>query len=129
MRPGQELDILIAKKVMKLSVGSETFTNKNWTAPHTHTYYSIGKPSWHDNQGEMYLSNPLPNYSTDITAAWEIINKLPYLVTLTTNNPYHPTTPETEWFCSFQEEYEAEGESAAHAICLAALKAIGEEIT
>ena len=90
MKPGRDLDALIAEKVM----GSE---------------------------------NNCPHYSTDITAAWEVVEKFHKIDVSHTFDG---------WFCSIDtsDEYgqngtwsHAQGQSAPHAICLAALNVVGEE--
>lgn len=112
MKAGRELDALIAEKVMGWKrVPGDDDQDSAWDTGDPEGYFP-------------YEHNFRP--SIDIAAAWQVVEKLPYLFTLTTNNPYHPTTPETEWFASFQAEYEAEGCSPPHAICLAALKAVEE---
>lgn len=120
MEPGRELDALIAEKV----IGLEVVKNKSGSKRGGY-YYSIGDAYWCDIQGEMYISNSLSRYSTDIAAAWEVVEKLTFVFTLTTNPPYAPTTPETEWMASFNADESVHGCSAPHAICLAALKALG----
>jgi hypothetical protein len=122
MEPGIELDKLIAEKVMGLEVVKTIYNKKQ------RFYYTIGEPDYYDDGGEMKLFNYLPGYSEDIAAAWEVIHKLPFVVELTTNNPYGPTTPETEWLVTFNAEFEAHGSTAPHAICLAALRAVGYEL-
>lgn len=120
MKPGLELDILIAEKVM----GENVVINKSGSKAGGY-YYSLGPARWYDMQGDMQLANPVPAYSEDISAVWQLVEKLPFVFELITNNPYGPTTPETEWMATFNAEFEAHGESAPHAICLAALKAVG----
>lgn len=120
MTPGRELDKLIAEKVMDWQ-GVVIFPNGE----------AKGRPpKWY----KMSLID-LPSYSTDISAAWEVIEKL-----LSDNTnlaigvcsinygpdkgktqvliPRHPTLGKVETLST----------SAPHAICLAALKVVGVEI-
>jgi len=100
LRPGRELDALVAERVTKLS--------------------------WHpDYPGD------LPYYSTDISAAWEVIEQV--------YKDGHgwmlvgPNFDDTKWHAyestgcadpDYGDWYELDGDTAPHAICLAALKAV-----
>lgn len=105
--PGRELDILVAEKVMGI-------------IPKIETYKTMGK--------EEYTNIPVnvPDYSTNIAAAWEIVEKM-------IEEGYDwelysfKTAPEYHWrvFCRGFGSYEA---TAPLGICLAALKAKGVEI-
>lgn len=107
MDPGRELDVLIAKTLFSDSV----------------PLYVCG------------ATDKLPHYSTDIAAAWGVLEKFHY--------------PKIEfehfiakWICSISEpctlsmtsgkidriEHCATAETAPHAICLAALKVLNMEI-
>ncbi len=119
----RELDKEIAEKIF----GHEVVLTKT----KRHEYYTIGKPDWYDEYGEMKLVNPLPNYSSDISNAWEVVEKfrdqgLQFELRV---------SPGTLWIVwvarlsmiPFQEDEllaEAKGESAPLAICLAALKTV-----
>lgn len=118
----RDLDKLIAEKVMGETVVSTTWGRGKYEV------LSLGDPIWYDDDGSMVISNPVPSYSENIADAWLVIEKLPFTVEITTNNPYGPTTPETEWMVTFSAEFEAHGPTAPHAICLAALKALGVEL-
>ncbi len=118
MKAGRELDALVAEKVFGINVVKSEHKNG-------YAYYTDGEPDWDWIRFEgSSLQNAIPMYSTDISDAWKVIEKLSFTVELTTNNPYGPTTDETEWLVTFHAEFEAHGCSAAHAICLAALKTI-----
>ena len=170
MKPGRELDVLIAEKIF----GHEV-TLKTWNEGKCGEW-SIGKPDYYDSYGESILHNPLPNYSEDIQAAWQIVDYLAPLVgdfenadgffklmyadsadhggkncdpgeTQTDEDDnddnddndltrwsahFHPGIPgegseaskffkvDSGWSC-------AKGETAAHALCLAALKIFEKE--
>lgn len=94
MKPGRELDLLVAEKIF------------GWSPSQVYDKHS-------------YLS-----YSTDISAAWEVVEKVKseYSVTIDTCLEH-----EGKWLCTFAY-HQVEGDSAPHAICLAALKAKGVEV-
>ena len=116
MNPSTELDILIAEKVMgwrDLNLnGSGIPPNKE-----THEWY--------------------PRYSIYIKDAWHVIDRLIQKYDMELAKDYD----EKLWTCLFRIEsfekgggsrldtYTAYGQSAPHAICLAALKAIGVNYT
>ena len=92
------------------------------------SYYTIGKPWWNDYAGEMMLDNAVPAYSEDIAAAWEVVEKLHFDFTITSNTPY-PSDDEDCWLADFYGgEFEGKGSTPAHAICLAALMTVGHEL-
>jgi hypothetical protein len=111
MKPGRELDMLIAEKVM----GYEYHPTKRYMAP----------KNYRDRDGFRVWDEDIPHYSTDIAAAWEVVTKLAEegkqirISNKAMGNNY--------WW-SYIEEGAAQGESAPHAICLAALKALGVEV-
>lgn len=118
MNPGRELDILVAEKVM-------------------------GLPYWIDKR--LPLTTELiaresarlmvPDFSTDIAAAWLVVEKLQTLEqwgTFRIQREYN-----RKWNVGWKWsdmgasgcECESIEESAPHAICLAALKAVGHDAT
>lgn len=119
----REIDALVAEKVMDLTVIKTTYQNKLIGAV---SYYSIGEPDWEDDRGDMYLSNPLPSYTLDINAAWEVVEKLQSM-------DYGFILDSMQgclgyWQAHFERDrsvYTAEASTPANAICLAALKAVG----
>jgi hypothetical protein len=113
MTPGRELDAVIAEKVM------------GWTRL-SHPY---GEQTHKTLDGRTiladFLSAPdgmkLPHYSTDISAAWEVVEKLRELgwylaIHSDPKRGYFATIPRADGI-------QIESETAPHAICLAALKA------
>lgn len=123
LKPSRELDRLVAEKIMGLI--------------EIHVSEQTGE-LLHTDPADPLLAYeiPVPQYSTDIASAWlvvEHIRKNNIRDVLTLASP----SDETEyWFATFEKKwhgrasqdlYEWEsGESAPHAICLAALKAVGE---
>lgn len=108
MKPGRELDALVAEKVI----------GKKHNQPGT-----MG-----GDLDELY-GMAAPHYSTDIAAAWEVVEKMRELGWGSSIMSYLPE-PELEAHCraefrSKRGEYRALSKEAPAAICLAALKAFG----
>ena len=110
MKPGRDLDALVAEKVMGMKV---------WK---------------HDGSCgcRMADNDYLPNFSNDIAAAWEVVEKMrnpKTAVSLATiwdhaDGGKFKWVAKIEFFGSDRFEF-ALADSAPHAICLAALKAVG----
>ena len=123
MNPGRELDALVAEKVM------------GWTDvqvvndPPFNT--TMGRTVIH---GELYRFN-VPNYSTNIEAAWEVVEKVTQFLRYN-RKEYFPIIHQYDgqWHCGWSwsymdcAEYESKSDSAPHVICLAALKAMGVKL-
>lgn len=120
MKPGPELDALIAEKVMGLKL-------------HIHRYYGLSgklEPSGPylepQDWGGSVPTRPKP-YSTDIAAAWRVVERLRelgWIVDLFDEG--------RGWSVSFERDRtissannQADALTAPHAICLAAMKAFG----
>lgn len=132
MKPGRELDVLIAEKVM------------GWTKIQKQTYqFDLG-----DNEvvrlesSKMILGNspndwketlrPIPNYSTSIPCAWDIVEKIismGLMVDIQTYSKFHQvqldkaTHNEVPPYWTYGESIS--GETVPHAICLAAITLFG----
>ena len=112
---GRELDALIAEKVMHL------FSEE---LGHNCDHHNYG-PQMHCEACDRDTVNcQIPPYSTSIAAAWEVVEKVLYprgwyLVPM-------PKTDGKDWGVFEGDDlFEvAIGDSAPHAICLAALKAV-----
>jgi hypothetical protein len=104
LNAGRELDALIAQKVM----GQNYFIN------------SFGFPE----QGPLVSKEP-PHYSTDIAAAWEIVQEMEKKHTEPGKWVGLSITAEDRgcWRATFWRKWSF-GSSAPHAICLAALEAV-----
>ena len=125
----RELDAKVAEKVM----GLEVFTSRqDWMQkgmPHIAEWAeSVIYPAfWHP---KFELATVVDPYSTDIKAAWEVVEKLGedgWIVTL---------HRDFKWYCDltwFTEDDTAstsvEANTLPEAICKAALAAVGEEAT
>lgn len=117
MKAGRELDALIAEKVMGLG----QYQGK-WLEPPRDPLSPV-----------MGTLIDLPHYSTNIAAAWQVVEKLIeskkimkiqaghmgvwISISIPTNTLNYIKTPP-----------EIYSETAPHAICLAALKAVGVEV-
>ncbi len=121
--PGPELDALVAEKVMGLEV--------SWWSLHPHP----DPDEWHevllpDDKGDMptrQVGGPggrtVSPYSTSIAAAWEVVEKfVSHGCAAWVEGDGH--TGYRAGCTSQRGRFEAEGETAPHAICLAALKAV-----
>lgn len=123
--PGRELDALVAEKVMGRQV---TWEDSQEDDDQDDCYFL-------DENGNYSWSACVPRYSTDIAAAWQVVEKLDLLgVRLV---PGHESYGEVSfslgrrsdnglWVLGDDRSLEpgVEGESAPHAICLAALKVV-----
>lgn len=126
MNPGRELDALVAEKVMGCSVrNGHCCCEPN--RPH-------GRSDYRAEQQRVYC--PLKPYSTSIEAAWEVVEKIKNIrgTDGTFKIQYwHPGSVvyadhEDLLGCDFDHTIYSWGQTAPHAICLAALKAVGVEI-
>lgn len=114
MNPSRELDALVAEKVMGWKWEDDRLTIEG---------------HYKDENGE-YHSSFFP--STDIAAAWEVVEKFDRYEIVKTELPlptgevWKPHVVLSHWKKdSFGTAF---GDTVPHAICLAALKAIGVEI-
>lgn len=113
MTPGRELDALISEKIFV--VRADYRTEYTFDGKTEIRHYSIPTPG-------DWAFTMLPHYSTDIKAAWEVVEKLGYGWNIDKGN-------DTEhefvvYFSNPEGQWKAVGDTAPHAICLAALKAI-----
>jgi hypothetical protein len=72
-----------------------------------------------------------PPYSTEIAAAWKVVEKAAEGQFIEVYNAVlDPQAKEMDWNCRIGKngEFEASAKTAPHAICLAALKACGVEV-
>lgn len=130
MKPGRKLDELIAEKVM-----SWKWSEKEHRVADPDGY-SIRKllippggewvlKTYQLEPGMNSVNIPVPGYSTDITAAWEVVEKLRHehidLQLHVFNSCIRAYFDDLEW-----DDY-SESDTASHAICLAALKAVGHK--
>jgi Phage ABA sandwich domain len=146
---GRELDALVAEKVMGLAWEKVTHT-MGWAVTVDGSREPITRDEWElrRNGQPIIVSGPLmhglyacpvPGYSTDIAAAWEVVEKLDagwFFQVERIDGDYHEPTGYREpgrkarWAASFQRwrtsiPFSAVANSVPEAICRAALKAVG----
>lgn len=119
MNAGRELDALVAEKVMGWSG-----IDKKWDYETNESFLGGKTPDW---DGRQFYE--VPHYSTDIAAAWLVVEKL-----RTPNWEFQlDHTRFMIWHCRIEttagegsaSSDSSQGETAPLAICLAALKAVG----
>lgn len=131
MQAGRELDALVAEKVMGWSLNAHgEWLNSDQSFTGWHTNESKYDPC--HNCGRSNLWHP----STSIEAAWEVVEKMGgvFRMSTTLGGQYRVTFSDVT-VDSYSEEYdvgrkydkEALADTAPHAICLAALKAVGHK--
>ncbi len=124
MEAGRELDCTVAEKVMKL----ETEHTRGSECAKQITLYRTGS----------FFGAP-PAYSTDIAAAWQVVEKMTERYHWRIVSPFDPRQEDCRlWFAGLtphscsgwngRPDYEEGAETPALAICLAALKAIREDV-
>ena len=142
MNPGKELDALVAERVM----GCDLEPNEPCGTSLSHCPYDKSEHTRFFLTGLVSSGTPKP-YSTDIGAAWEVVEKLGQ-----ERIPKRVIPGEMQKYClwlhqdidgSFVAHFSPDestemslsagfptgpNTTAAHAICLAALKAVGYEI-
>jgi hypothetical protein len=123
MEPGQELDALVMVEVFGWDLTPHEFGHD---LPHG-PFRAIG----YDDEGRHVRGMPCP--STDIADAFELVDKHPYYFSLRRTNDYRNARwnlgDPIKWVCRFYapEKFQVVADAAPHAICLAALKAVGYE--
>jgi hypothetical protein len=127
----RELDALIAEKVMGCNVIQSYYNNIPNEVSSTECHCKDQKHCRQDFSAKdglgPYLVREIPKYTTDISAAWEVLNKLKenYLC-----NDVMYSRRIKKWQAVFVKEYPLpdnfviQDESAPLAICKAALKAV-----
>ena len=115
MKPGRELDALVAEKVMGLEVYKTTNPKARRMFSGTETFFMV-----------KGTRREVPRYSINIAAAWEVVKHLrdkPGLLPFTMSD-HDPLTHGLRWSASFQQ-LDSYGETPQLAICFAALNAVG----
>ena len=148
LQPGPELDALVAEKVMGWTRPLGGLCGE-WRKVHEEEH--AGDAEWENTQTGEYVtaeqaysawwwrkptgmySKAVPAYSTSIADAWEVLPKLHRLNYVVYINPSSLGGGYVECFYpghdaedSFPEFFDVCGQQVPHAICLAALKAVGE---
>ena len=145
MKPGRELDVLVADKVMGCKVFLRTIDSNErifLTEPGKDRH-SVPRSSfdyWSCQCDPIHIHNRkegggIPEYSTDIAAAWKVVEKLRGDDNALQLFGSEKNDNVKRWYAYFSGKYWCEAtsilllgevsESAPHAICLAALKLVG----
>lgn len=115
---GRELDAAVAREVMgwwSVYYDDETFTDE-----------------WSGRPGDKHAARAwVPPYSTNIAAAWEVVDELVHRFHTVVKGPFHVGS---DWFAGFtpvgvtgwngRPDHKASGSTAPLAICRAALLAV-----
>lgn len=133
LQPGRELDALIAEHVMGFR---REKAPKDYYGEHGGTDVlvplDVDHQNWHyPPKGRIPLTFFVPDYSTELTAAWQVWEKMrtwrtpspmPAVVALKT-----PAESGAAFVCAVMTDsmYYGHADTAPHAICLAALEAVG----
>jgi hypothetical protein len=119
MKAGRDLDALVAQRVMKRAVKA---------------YETLKGADMREHFGELWIQvsdypsqyAPLPRYSSDIAAAWQIVGRMDGEWTITGHEGIGWTArfySSTGGIAAVVVGVFAEAPTAPHAICLAALRA------
>ncbi len=126
---GRELDILVAEEVMGWKDGEEEFCNSGWLKPNDSEIQPWVWSGWLTHNASdsndftvAYVGKEIWNPSTSIAAAWEVVEKMMETCDNETLE-FHKNDDRTWELWSYSICQWIWGESPAHAICLAALKA------
>lgn len=128
MKPGRELDAWVAEKVMGwVDVSKEHHWNyiRGCSAGWPDEYSGLPPDGYTGDDEFKRDYRRIPNYSTSIADAWVVVEKLAstYLFCLENSGSF--------WVADFGRSADRRAQctagTAPHAICLAALKAVGYE--
>jgi hypothetical protein len=146
MKAGRELDALVAEKVMGWSALefvkhsgplNMDFPERHLIAPGRDRVPHVSQETFPDGKTIGPVPGRVPHYSTDIAAAWEVVEKVAAWSFEVIRREHDPG--KILWLASIYPRAEKyadrwdsskgtlfiEGKSAPHAICLAALKSVG----
>ncbi len=125
MKPGRELDALVAEKVMGWAWPEGRCPVCGWRFAESREHGCVPDDCSQRPRPNPIASEAWPHYSTDIAAAWQVVEKLREL---------HPdgwvnlmNGVGDGWHVSVStgdQEYGANAKTPAHAICLAALESV-----
>jgi hypothetical protein len=112
VKPGRELDSIVAEKVMGWKWNAESA----W----------LGDSKWSRTHGDPWSF--LPHYSTDIADAWAVVEKLREGNDVELKTLYWGK--KTDWWVRLNSGFDVNtfAETAPMAICKAAILAVGVEI-
>lgn len=120
MKPGQELDNLIAEKILGCSIEK---SYREFGLPGERWVCNCVKDT--HNTNTRFPNYHIKNYSTDIVYAMEVVEKIGYRFALIKERDGTTERPYKAFFSIGDEGFPvAYADTAAHAICLAAIKTL-----
>lgn len=132
MKPGRELNELVAMKVMgwrKGTTADGSVLDEFWIDPRADHFY--GTDEGYTHRGGDYDFEDF-NPSQNIKHAWEVVRKMSSFGESVFELSEGPEENCIACFAGANEaetwEHQAIGKTSPHAICLAALKAVGVDI-
>jgi len=137
MKPGRELDMLVAEKVMGCKVlraTDEGLSQREYERRRRWENARCGcAGSMHNDSDDEGCYEWLKEYSTDIAAAFEVVEKINSSKNKWLLNSLRCDPNDGKWqFGDIDRDGsiwpDDKYDSAPHAICLAALKAVGVEV-
>ncbi len=136
LKPGRELDELVAQKVMELSVSPERQREYERLLAKHEEDMKVYRAAW-DVYGSELAGPPtppkkpritFPPYSTDMSAAWQIVEKLGPKFWFGLGDD----TDDDKWNANFYNKSQHFSafhcDTAQYAICMAALQAVGMRV-
>jgi hypothetical protein len=129
MKPGRELDAMVAEKVMGLGEPKHQLMPCGLESLPVAIYTCANCDHETDSRKDVDGCEYYPPYSTDIAAAWEVVEKLgdkDFALERWPEIPVKFRRPDWKYRATFDRSVNfSDGTTAPHAICLAALKAVG----
>lgn len=137
MNPGTELDALVAEKVMGYHVERFIYTYDTNSKESMVWITDVSRKNEDPSTRQDVTINPIP-YSTDVASSWKIVEHIRKTSRWDCLSLFSPTDECKEWFAAFDRKWHGRdqndvydciaGDTAAHAICLAALEVKNYEI-
>jgi hypothetical protein len=135
LKPGRDLDVIVAREVMGLEVYESRNAYFKARAPHAAQYdVNIPHPAYYHAKFELALV--VPDFSTNLVEAFGLVELMRKTHSFNGHNgfmligqePGDDPVPDHLWYCEFSQPSwsEASGDTAPFVICLAALKAVLE---
>ena len=117
MHAGRDVDALVAERVMGFTRQDESYLSV--------TAGLVRRFVWRDQTGDEYCAGP-PRYSTDMAAAWHVVETLRLTVQPDAGSGGGGMAGRKDRRHHVYWEEVAEAETAPLAICLAALRLVGD---
>ena len=133
MEPGIELDSLIAEKIMGLEVirSSKRYLEVMENGGDFHGRKHVCTIACHNETYKKQRPGRsiaiVDAYSKSIAAAWRVVEEMNKLLTIHSEFQLRYVAFNSEWHIDYGEKTHVAADTAPHAICLAALKAVGHD--